>query len=354
MKRLVRKFHKRLIGEEAERICRMTILINLLAVVMCTFFAITSKMNGNPLHAAILFLTTGLVVINILAFIKLGRMTPFILNTCFLFLVFCGYLQISGGVEKTGILWHYVYPIMVFYVAGIHMGSICSATLILMEVFLFAFDDLFSFQAQYAPLFKSRFIATMVTMSLIGAMLEYSRFKNQGRLRRLAEKFQEASQKDGLTGLANRRAIDDKLADEVTRSERTKKDFSVLLCDIDFFKRINDQHGHAIGDMALKHFARCLEKNLRGYDIPSRWGGEEFLVLLPETDLPKAASLAERIRLMVEKSPFLAENGKTIKMTISIGVGSWGECRDINDLVLKVDTRLYAAKHGGRNRVVWE
>jgi diguanylate cyclase (GGDEF)-like protein len=281
-------------------------------------------------------------------------MASFVLGTCILYLALCAYLQITGGDGNTGILWHYVYPVMVYYIAGIHVGTIFAAILILMELFLMTFDGIFPFQVQYESIFKMRFMATMVVMSVFGAMLEYSRFKAQKKLRNLADKFHAASQTDELTGLANRRALKERLSDEVVRSERSKKDFVILMYDIDYFKRINDQYGHDIGDRALRHLATCLKQNLRGYDIPSRWGGEEFLVLLPETDPEKGVKVAERIRKSVAETPLKIETGEEIHLNLSCGGSSWMGCRDVEALIKKADDRLYTAKQRGRNRVVWE
>jgi diguanylate cyclase (GGDEF)-like protein len=201
--------------------------------------------------------------------------------------------------------------------------------------------------------FKMRFVASMTVVSLFGAMLEYSRFNAQKRLRKMAEKFHDASRTDELTALANRRAINQAINDEVVRVGRTEKNFVLLMFDVDFFKGINDQYGHNVGDFALKHLAGCFRNNLREYDIPSRWGGEEFMVLMPETEVEMGKKVAERIRKTISETPLETDTGDLISMTVSCGGSSWAECRSVEVLIKKADERLYNAKQRGRNRVVW-
>lgn len=354
MKRLVRYHHKQLTTDEAEQICNITIVFNLLAVALLVFFAMISFAAGDEIHGMVQMLVLSIALANIVLFIFLGRMTPFILTTCFLYLLFCIYLQLTGGQDDTGILWHYVYPLAAYFIAGIYMGSICTGILILSEVILMIFSDLFPWQAQYSLGFKMRFLASMTLMAVVGAMLEYSRWSARRKLFTLAEKFHVASQTDELTGLANRRALREKLADEVARSLRNDNDFAIIICDVDHFKRINDRYGHSAGDAALRHLAERIKPVLRKYDVPARWGGEEFMVLLPDTEPVEGKSIAERIRCEVDKGLFMATDGEEIALTISCGVGNWKSHQDLDELIRITDDRLYRAKAMGRNRIVWE
>jgi diguanylate cyclase (GGDEF)-like protein len=156
---------------------------------------------------------------------------------------------------------------------------------------------------------------------------------------------------DSLTGLFNRMAILEALDREVTRSHREKKPIAVIMADLDHFKQINDTHGHQVGDAVLQETARRMSASLRAYDSVGRYGGEEFLVVVPGSDLDAAAELAERLRHGVAAEPICVA-GAAISPTISLGlaVSTAATCRP-EDLLHEADEALYAAKSAGRNRM---
>jgi diguanylate cyclase (GGDEF)-like protein len=162
----------------------------------------------------------------------------------------------------------------------------------------------------------------------------------------------ELAMKDMLTGLANRRAIADQLASTVARAQRQGQYLSVLMLDIDHFKRVNDSYGHQAGDVVLRSVAQALQSRLRAQDQIGRFGGEEFLAILPDTSLDGALVLAEALRAAVEATP-TQWGAHSIATTISIGVRggaiTGGDTAD--GLVAAADAALYRAKQGGRNRV---
>lgn len=153
---------------------------------------------------------------------------------------------------------------------------------------------------------------------------------------------------DWLTGLYNRRKMNDELELELQRSVRYKKVFSIILVDIDWFKSINDTFGHPGGDTVLRELAPILKDNLRTAEVPCRWGGEEFLILCPEIGLQDAQTVAERLRSLVGKHPF----GIGVSVTISLGIAAFTGTESISDLIKRADDNLYAAKRSGRNTVV--
>lgn len=165
-------------------------------------------------------------------------------------------------------------------------------------------------------------------------------------------KLGELATRDGLTGAFRRGHIEGELRRMVKACERQPADFSILLLDIDFFKRINDLHGHAVGDEVLRQLAAQALETLRGSDLFGRWGGEEFIALLPDTALPKALEAAERLRLAIQRLEFTSDGGESFGITVSIGVAQLepGEAADM--LTQRADKALYAAKHAGRNRVL--
>ena len=165
------------------------------------------------------------------------------------------------------------------------------------------------------------------------------------------ETVQIAARTDALTGLSNRRYLDEQLNRVLAEAGRYGDPASLILLDLDFFKKINDQYGHAVGDQVLKHVAETLLDGIRGVDVCARYGGEELAVLLPRTGLQGAVELAERLRSMVESRP-LAISGANIKVTASFGVATYpSPAPNPAALLSSADGALYRAKEAGRNRV---
>jgi len=164
-------------------------------------------------------------------------------------------------------------------------------------------------------------------------------------------KLEHQARTDALTGIANRRAFLDAAHQELSRVNRSESPLTVLMLDIDHFKKVNDRFGHDVGDDLLAEFARRIEKGLRGYDQFARLGGEEFAVMLPGCNLEQAVATAERLRHAISAEPF-AVRGNIVPMTVSIGVGIVREFEmTIDGVLTRADTALYAAKDNGRDRV---
>ncbi len=182
------------------------------------------------------------------------------------------------------------------------------------------------------------------------------------RLKQAYERMRRLAMYDELTGLWNRRAFYAFALDELERCARFGRGLCLILLDLDHFKQVNDRFGHLMGDRALQMVAEVIRSNLRAYDRAGRWGGEEFVILLPETTLPVALKVAERLRSAVEAakldvSLFLDEEAGTIlQVQISLGVAcaAGGEALSLDALVGRADDALYRAKAMGRNRVCAE
>jgi diguanylate cyclase (GGDEF)-like protein len=156
---------------------------------------------------------------------------------------------------------------------------------------------------------------------------------------------------DGLTGLANRRQADEALATELTRAERLGGPVGLILADVDDFKLVNDRHGHPTGDIVLRDLAQALAETIREIDTAARWGGEEFAVILPGTDLMGAAQVAERFRVTLSERGLVSAEGTPLHVTASFGVAAAEQTTTMSELVDAADEALYRAKRAGKNRV---
>jgi len=181
----------------------------------------------------------------------------------------------------------------------------------------------------------------------------------------LERKSRHLAQTDGLTGVANRRSFHEQLNKEITRAVRSKGNLSFLMMDIDFFKKINDTYGHMVGDDVLRKLVEVTSSTIRNYDFLSRFGGEEFAIILPDSNIEGATSLAERIRNAIEKTCVVVADSN-IKFTVSIGVSALsGETIEYTPgsnnilkqaaekLIKNSDDAMYAAKQNGRNRIYY-
>jgi len=164
------------------------------------------------------------------------------------------------------------------------------------------------------------------------------------------EYLSSVAKQDVLTGISNRRDMMDILDNEVKRANRYQHSFSIILIDIDHFKKVNDTYGHEVGDKVLVELARVLSDVLRDTDTESRWGGEEFLICLPHIEIDDAVNVAEKIRLAVADNGVVCRQ-QEIRITISAGVAQYQYGAPVDDLIRAADVALYTAKEQGRNLV---
>ncbi len=193
---------------------------------------------------------------------------------------------------------------------------------------------------------------TMLVMSfmVIGLMLQM--VLGLMVVMRLAQRLSHLSRHDPLTGLPNRRVMQDAITAARLRHLRRRTPYALLAVDVDHFKRVNDRHGHAVGDQALVQVARALRESLRSDDLVARMGGEEFCVLLGDCGREEALAHAERLRAAVAGAALRLPDGETVALTVSVGVALAADEVDPRAMLEQADHALYAAKGGGRNRVV--
>ena len=200
------------------------------------------------------------------------------------------------------------------------------------------------------------FVMVMFTTAMLGGFISSLRSKLRKRnteLREAVERIEELLNIDSLTGVNNRRHLFDTLTEEINRCSRGNMTFSLLLLDIDNFKKINDTYGHLAGDEILCRIAGDLSEDTRIIDTFGRYGGEEFLMVLPQTPLKGATTKAEKVRRQVESLTF-PDIAKDVRITVSIGVAEYRQNEHIDNTLLRADQALYAAKDKGRNRVATE
>jgi two-component system cell cycle response regulator len=194
-----------------------------------------------------------------------------------------------------------------------------------------------------SKLSKDRLLNTIDDAVIKWTQLQQSR-ANQEELERIANY-------DSLTGLLNRRAILQEMDDQIKRVRRYKEPLSIVMLDIDHFKKVNDKYGHIVGDSVLEEMAKTIGSVIRGTDVVGRYGGEEFIIILPHAEQDAALSVAERVRNAVVAVEMKSSNGDTFSVTVSQGVASYMSNEDIYSLIQRADAALYQAKENGRDRV---
>lgn len=247
------------------------------------------------------------------------------------------------------VLWvigGFVWPLAVaayhFDFIMLHITSHTSLVISTIVTRLFDFTALVVLLYAY---FRLRRVAK--TISEHEAQLEVLVDQRTTELKETVFKLEILASTDHLTKLANRRKLKEVLRSEFNRTQRSDVPFSVIMFDIDYFKKINDRYGHEIGDEVLRTLALELKKVVRDIDTLGRYGGEEFLIILPETELAKAYEIAERLRIIISD---IDVNGITI--SASFGVADSNGSTTTKEILELVDTAMYRAKHTGRNKVV--
>ena len=252
----------------------------------------------------------------------------------------------TPGVSTTIFVWVLLIPILSHLLLGRRLGFWMSLA------YLGAAGGIYVVKNLGHPEYLSAVSIANVTVSSL-AILAFSHVYELSR-ERAERRLMDLASTDALTGLANRTKFGEFFERECKRAQRGKRPLSLVLIDMDHFKQVNDRFGHDTGDAALRFTARILGERLRSTDLPCRFGGEEFAVLLPDTTLAHAERVAEALRAGVANTPFEFK-GQEVPLTLSAGVGQLGTDGDtLERLYAAVDAKLYACKARGRNCVVSE
>lgn len=274
---------------------------------------------------------------------------PTLLVLCLIGLML--YLVIFGGVAGTGPLWIFVLPPVAMFFAGVFWGVITVGLFIaLCAVILFSPDNTLLI-ASYPFEFKVRLLLSFGTVTFLSAFYEHSRQTSFTIIRDISEKFERQALYDALTNLPNRRGIQKFIDHEINRAKRQQEHLTLILCDIDRFKQVNDNYGHDGGDIALRHVSDLFKEVIRDQDGVARWGGEEFLFVLPTTNENNGVVLAEKIRATLETTPVQIQN-TSLTITASFGVAQINLANGLNNALSLADKALYKAKEKGRNKVL--
>lgn len=332
---------------------RKSYLINsfiFIALLYLVPFGVNSMLHGFTRLGLTLFLAAFLLL---LAFLILKYTYNQTLVACMIssmFFLLMVYLVSTGGVDNTGPLWIYFLPMVYMFLLGFKRGIFYISIFIITLLFILFSGNESLLYTSYSLTFKVRLLLTFLVVTLLAGAYEYSRKVTFEQIEKLSEELKVFSQRDYLTKVYNRRGMHNALICCNDLHKKQNKAFSLLLCDIDFFKQVNDTYGHDVGDDILKRVALEIHNTIREEDIIARWGGEEFLILLPQCGLRDAYNIAEKIRKKIESISF-EHISEDLRITVSIGLSQHVKEKSVSQTIQEADKQMYQAKEDGRNIV---
>lgn len=297
---------------------------------------------------AILFIGAGCFVLNAIWFHLSQRLDAACLLQGLLVFAFVFGLVWHGGHQQTALYWAFPFPPILYGLLGRRRGTLFNLGLFCLLALLLYGPDFG--QAQYQSAASSRFLASLLTLTLACAINEHFRERSHHSMDLLHRNKVHQANTDALTGLANRRFVDDSLQQHLQQQPNTLLPLAVVLADLDHFKHINDSFGHAEGDKVLQQIAQIFRQKLRQQDFAIRYGGEEFLLLLPHTTLADAARVADKVRASIAQQRLLPQHPELV-ITCSFGVALLSDPNQFKDAIAQADKALYQARTAGRNQV---
>ncbi len=297
------------------------------------------------IHTALFFFTAFILGLHYVHFYKLENRTKLMFET-WVMIVFITWVIWFTGQINSPLLNLYLLPIIA---SALIFGKLPTAVKVGVIIACFMF---FSYNPKSKTLLTLPFWGELLALAAPMILVAYITTMLSADIRHAVDKIKQVSDTDELTGTYNMRAFSSMLQRAFRQAVRYGHALSVVMIDSDNLKQINDTHGHESGNRLLQHLVRCIREQLRGSDVMARFGGDEFIVLLPETNNKGALEIAERIRKAVEISRFDVRSGDT-NITVSLGVASYPEDGGNLDVILdKADKAMYRAKQRGRNKVV--
>lgn len=267
------------------------------------------------------------------------------LYSLMLFLIF------DGGVENTGPVWIYIVSPVSLFIFGFRKGMVNILIFIfLVAIILYFPQDIIS-HAYYSDELKIRLILSFLTVTFLSALYESSRTQSYKHILNLSKKYEQLARFDSLTKLSNRRDALNILHYEQKKIRRSHQTMGLILCDIDYFKKINDKYGHSMGDKTLTELSKLFKALVREQDCIARWGGEEFLFIFPETTVEHTYMIALKIQAALHKHEIKFKD-KKIKVTVSMGISKLDHQKTIDEAINTADKFLYQAKNAGRDEIL--
>jgi len=329
------------------------LLVLFFAVIILPIMAFAAWSSGN-IERCIILLAVLVVCSIVLIFEQQNKQILYVKEILVLTIFFLSlYLVISGGLENTGALWCYPLSIILFMFYGAKSGLGLNLLIIISATIVFILNPFEILTATYSYIEKTRFLFTFFLLNLFTFIITHAEELLVKSLNKTRKALQKANITDELTGLGNRRFIKEALQSIDRRYDSSNHLVVVMMIDIDKFKEVNDSYGHHVGDLSLVHIGQNIKNKIRKTDLIARWGGEEFLVVLTNTERQKAIEIARNVCKHIEKTPCYYNDIK-IETTISIGLANFeGENKDIEQVIQHADANLYKAKETGRNKVVY-
>ena len=253
------------------------------------------------------------------------------------------YIIAIPGLILLGDFKHYSLPIIV---------SIFSAlTLIFIYYYSLSNNPTYQLDGIKSGLYLFNLISVALFVALFSGIFAYTSKQNETILLNAHKQLYITATTDSMTNLSNRMKTLDLIQDQIVRAKRTEKPFTLAIADIDNFKMVNDNYGHDTGDTVIISIAKLMRNSLREQDIIGRWGGEEFMIVLPETDINAGKVVLEKLRKNIESNPTIV-NDASIDITITLGVSTSTHADTINEIIKLADNALYEGKRGTKNCIV--
>ncbi len=318
----------------------------LLGLVLLYLLAVGPPYEGAlAIHAALFFFAAFILGLHYVHFYKLENRAKLMFET-WVMIVFISWVVWHTGRITSPLLNLYFLPIIASALIFGKLATAIKMTVVIGCLMFFAYDP------KSRTLLAMPFWGELLAISAPIILVAYITTMLAADIRYAVDKIKQVSDTDELTGIYNMRAFSAMLHRAFRQSVRYGHALSVVMIDSDNLKQINDKHGHESGNRLLQHLVRDIREQLRGSDVMARFGGDEFIVLLPETGNKGALETAERIRKAIENSRFDVRTGDT-RITVSVGVASYPEDGGNLDVILeKADKAMYRAKERGRNKVI--
>ncbi|WP_161796357.1 GGDEF domain-containing protein [Arsukibacterium ikkense] len=312
------------------------------------FYGFKNFYAEQVLLPAILFGTAAAFLINISYFRWSGNLNLACNIEALLVGCFVLSLVYQGGFNNTALYWVFPFPAILFGLLGVKKALFSNGLLLIVLALMLFVPELI--MAEYKEAEASRFIASLLIVIIVCWINDHYRERSHEAMELLQQSKEIQANTDPLTLLLNRRFIDSSLNFSLQQQADALLPMAVIICDIDHFKQLNDQYGHAAGDAVLRHLASLFRNNLRQQDIACRIGGEEFLFFLPKTPVDAALQVAEKIRHALLDNPLQLEQ-LALPVSASFGVASCINSDSLAAAIEHADKQLYQAKNSGRNRV---